>query len=39
MDRLNHINLGGLYAIGVAFGAICFGIGALVGRLLTRRRR
>ena len=39
MDALNHVNLGGLYAIGVAFAAVCFGIGALIGRLLTWRRR
>lgn len=39
MDALNHINLGALYAIGVTFGAVCFGLGAGIGALLNRRRR
>lgn len=39
MDRLNHLNLGLLYVIGVAFAAACFAIGAAIGALLTRRQR
>jgi hypothetical protein len=39
LDRLNDLNLGALYVIGVVFAAICFGIGAAIGRLLTWRRR
>lgn len=39
MDTINHLNLGALYVIGVAFAAVCFGIGAGIGWLLNRRRR
>ena len=36
---MDALNLGALYVIGVAFAAVCFGIGAGIGRLLTWRRR
>lgn len=39
MDAINHLNLGALWLIGVAFAAVCFGIGAGIGWLLNRRRR
>jgi hypothetical protein len=39
MDRLNHLNLGLLWITGIAFAAICFGIGAGIGALLNRGRR
>ena len=39
METINHLNLGALYVIGVAFAAVCFAIGAGVGWLLNRGRR
>lgn len=39
MDRLNHLNLAWLYVAGIAFGALCFGLGAGIGALLNRGRR
>jgi hypothetical protein len=39
IDRLNHLNLGLLWIVGIVFAAICFGIGAGIGVLLNRGRR